>query len=265
MAAVAVAALSEQRHVADVWVALASAGSLALTVTNWVAGILATVASVGRTRAVEITAMALGLVVALWAVQRVVTPHADFFIGYSNEQRYLLRPEAGGPSNALRVLMINGMVAPRAERLVKPNRGRIMSVQRRGLRHMDAPGRVAAVLWLVLLGYGAWATARRWRHRGVRVLLLVLLCEVGLYAVYGTETFLYALNVVPLLVGVSAGGACGRGRPLVRGGAAALLLLLAVSNAARLLEARAYFTPDVADRMVSMSAPTSLPSSPAPR
>ena len=35
--------------------------------------------------------------------------------------------------------------------------------------------------------------------------------------------------------------------------------------AARLMEARAYFTPEVAARMASMFAPTSVPSSAAPR
>ena len=44
--------------------------------------------------------------------------------------------------------------------------------------------------------------------------MVVLGCELALYAVYGTETFLYALNVVPLLVGVVAGGLAGAPRHL---------------------------------------------------
>lgn len=265
LATVALAAAAERRRLSDGWLVLASAGSLSVTVTNWIAGIIATFATVRRTRAVEITGMALALVVVLWAVQRVVTPYADFFVGYSNEQRYLLRAEAGGPLNAVRVLAVNAVVAPTHERVVKPNRGTIMSVQHRGLRETALAGRVAAVLWLALLAYGFSVTVRGWRRSGVRVLMLVLGCELALYAVYGTETFLYALNVVPLLVAQLAGAVSGRARGMVRAGVAALLILLAVSNAARLMDARSYFTPAVAARMASMSAPTSLPSRPAPR
>jgi hypothetical protein len=262
---VALAAAAERHRLSDGWLVLASAGSLSITVTNWIAGIIATFAAVRRARAIEITGMALALVVVLWAVQRVVTPYADFFVGYSNEQRYLLRPEAGGPLNALRVLTVNAVVAPPHERVVKPNRGTVMSMQHRGLRDTALVGRVAAVLWLGLLAYGLSITVRGWHSSGVRVLMLVLGCQLALYAVYGTETFLYGLNVVPLLVAQIAGAVSGPARSVVRMGVAALLILLSVSNAARLLDARSYFTPAVAARMASMSAPTSLPSSPAPR
>ena len=54
-------------------------------------------------------------------------------------------------------------------------------------------------------------------------------------------------------------------RRVVRAGVVALLVMAVTSNAMRLDEARRYFTPAVAARIVSMLAPTSVPSTAALR
>jgi hypothetical protein len=265
MAALAVGAYASRHPVPDSWLVAASAGSLAITVTNWVAGIATAVTALPVRRAVQVLASGLAAVVVLWSIQRAVVPRGDFFIGYSNEQRYLLRDEAGGPVNALRVAVLNGMLMPRLQRWNKPGRGGILTVQNGGLH--DSSGIVTAgtTIWVGLVLWGAIVLARHWRKApAYRPLLIVLGCELVLCAVYGTETFLYVLNVVPLLVAVAA---CGlrstAGRQVVRGGAVALLTIALINNAARLREARAYFTPAVAASISSMLAPTSLPSSAA--
>ena len=266
MGALAIAVYALQRPVSDNWLVVASAGSLAITVTNWIAGIAGAFSVLPGRRAVAAITNGFAIVVALWAVQRAIVPDADFFVGYSNEERYLMRAEAGGVVNALRVVTMNGMLMPRLDVTEKPGRAPIMTVQRRGLGESSAIARVGTRLWAVLLAWGGLAAfARRRSVPGFRPVMVVLGCELALYAVYGTETFLYALNVVPLLVGVVAGGLAGAPRHLVRIGVVVLLIIALITNTTRLREARAYFTPAVAARIASMFAPTSVPSSAALR
>jgi hypothetical protein len=71
--------------------------------------------------------------------------------------------------------------------------------------------------------------------------ILVLVFELGLYAIYGTESFLYVLSVVPLLVAIAARGLQGDGRRGAQVALVVLLIVAALNNGARLLDARAFF------------------------
>jgi hypothetical protein len=264
LVALALAARASRGDVGDRALTIASAASLAVTVTNWMAGLAAAAMLRPRRRGLQATANALAIVVVLWCAQRVIVPRADFFFGYSNEERYLLRPEAGGPLAALAVTVGSSMVLPQPGVYDKPGRGPILTVQHSGWRAQTVAGRVALVLWLTLLACGGWELARRRELRTAYVpLLLVLGGQLGLCALYGTESFLYALNVLPLLAGVAAAGTEGTLRRSVRAVVVALLILSGINNATRLAAARRYFTatPAVAASTASMLAPTSVPSS----
>ena len=240
--ALAVAALAERRPIRDTWLVLASASSLSITVTNWVAGWAAAFALRPWRRALQITANAFALVVVLWSVQRVFVPRADFFIGYSNEQRYLLRPEAGGPLRILETLTMHAVVMPPVAIVEKPLRGRVMSVQRDGAFSGGRVHVVALALWLTLLTAGAWRAARAERaHPAVRVLAAVIGAEYVLHLLYGTETFLYALNVAPLLVAVAAFAVTARARRLATALAVAMLVLASANNVREWKRARAFY------------------------
>lgn len=266
LAAVTVGVLASERHVRERWLIAASAASLSITVTNWMAGLAASAISLRWKRALQVSANALALVVVLWAVQRVVVPHADFFIGYSNEQRYFLRPEAQGPLTAVRVAVMNGMMMPRLSTTVKPGRGSILTVQGSRLRAQTALWLAGTSVWLIVVACGVFVSLVRKPGRpGERLVLVVAAGQLALDAIYGTETFLYTLNLIPLLVAAAAAGLESRARWAVRAGAVALLVMAVTNNAIRLREARGYFTPAVAERIVSMLAPTSVPSTAALR
>lgn len=266
LAAVTVGVVASERHIRERWLIAASAASLSITVTNWMAGLAASAMSLTWKRAIQVSANALALVVVLWGVQRVVVPHADFFVGYSNEQRYFLRPEAQGPLSAVKVSIVNGMMMPRLSTTVKPGRGSILTVQGSRLREQTALWMAGTSVWLIVVACGVYVSLVRKPGRpGERLVLIVAAGQLALDAIYGTETFLYTLNLIPLLVAVGGAGLESRGRWLVRAGVVALLVMAVTSNARRLHEARRYFTPAVAARIVSTLAPTSVPSSAALR
>jgi len=112
LAALWMLVLAERRTIPESWFVVVSAGTLAVTVTNWVAGLVVTAARWPRCRALQISVNAFVLAVALWSVQRAIIPRADFFVGYSNEQRYLGRAETRGPARILTVLFAHAIVPP---------------------------------------------------------------------------------------------------------------------------------------------------------
>lgn len=263
MCAVAVGVCAARRPLREGWLIVASAGSLAITVTNWIAGLAAAVAAVPPRRAVQVSVNAFAIVVALWAVQRTIMPNANFFIGYTSEQRYLLRQEAGGPFTALRAVALSSMVMPRLHTVYKERRGQILTVQRPPLGDQTLLWSMATLLWCGLVVAGLIAALRARLAGGYRLLAFVLSGQLVLYAVYGTESFLYALNVIPLMVALVSAALQTRYVWWVRIGLVALVILAGINNASRLVEARRCLTPPVAASDGSTVAPTSVPSSAA--
>jgi hypothetical protein len=240
--ALLVAGLAERRPVHEGWFVVTSALTLGVTVTNWMAGILATGSRYPLRRTVQITLNAFVLVVALWSLQRMFIPRADFFIGYSNEQRYLLRPETGGVGNILAVLAIQSIVMPEIDIVEKPRRGPIMSVQRASIGRSSVVWRAAAVMWLLLLACGIRGAVDAWSSSPlVRTVCLLIAAQFVLHLLYGTETFLYALHVVPLLVVLASLSAKTALRSGAVAAAVALLVLAGVNNARQWHEARAFY------------------------
>jgi hypothetical protein len=240
--ALLVAGLAERRPVRERWFVITSALTLGVTVTNWMAGILATWSRYPLRRTMQITVNAFVLVVVLWSIQRIFIPRADFFIGYSNEQRYLLRPETGGVPSILAVLAIHSIVMPEIAIVEKPRRGPIMTVQQIAIGRSGVVWHAAAVMWLLLLACGVRGAVDAWSASPlVRSVCLLIAAQFVLHLLYGTETFLYALHFVPLLVvlaSLSVKTAFRSGAVVV---AVALLLLAAVNNARQWREAREYF------------------------
>jgi hypothetical protein len=113
---------------------------------------------------------------------------------------------------------------------------------------------IATLLWcgLVVAGFGAALQARL--AGGYGLLAVVLVCELGLYAIFGTESFLYALNVVPLLVALVSAALRTRHVWWVRIGLVTLVILAGINNAPRLLDARRCFSAPVAASSASTLA-----------
>jgi hypothetical protein len=263
MCAVALGVYAARRPLDDRWFIAVSAASLAVTVTNWIAGLAAAVAALPPRRAMQVSVNAFAIVVALWTVERAITPNAKFLTGYMQEQRYLFRPEAGGPFTALRAVAVFGMVVPRLDTVHKERRGQILTVQRPLLSDQALLWWVATILWGGLVVAGLVAALRARLAGGYGLLAFVIVCQLGLYAVYGTESFLYTLGVVPLLVALVSAALQTRYVWWVRIGLVTLVILAGINNASRLVEARRCFTGPVEASGASASAPPSVPSSAA--
>jgi hypothetical protein len=77
----------------------------------------------------------------------------------------------------------------------------------------------------------------------LRATAIVTAAEVSLHLLYGTETFLYALNLVPMLIVIAACGTRTRARGVVILLALTVLVCGGISNAQALVESRRFFGP----------------------
>jgi hypothetical protein len=173
-------------------------------------GILSTFSQYPWKRALQLTANAFCLVVLLWAVQKAAFPSAQFFLDVRTEAKYTFMPKSAGLSYVLSSFVFHVMAMPAIGETNLDTRDpevwpTIMVTQMSPPGSGSLWGAVAVVLWGVLLGLGVWALFTAGSHRRLRLVLgLSLLGQFALHAVYGDETFLYAMHFGPLLVVVAA-------------------------------------------------------------
>ncbi len=195
------ALIAARRGASDRALTLASALSLALTITNWWTGLLLASSHRPWRRALQITINALALVTALWVVQRALIPSVQYFFGSREDLRYLVPVDPARIAEVLTNIFLNPMVMPKA---VLGRDGTMFTVQFADPRSASALGRVGVAIWLALLGLGVWAIRRGALPRRFLVVLLGSFAGfLPLYILYGGDTFLYSLLWLPLLVAVA--------------------------------------------------------------
>ncbi|MGH8657972.1 MAG: hypothetical protein ACREV4_05715 [Gammaproteobacteria bacterium] len=238
--ALLVVGLSEYRALGERWYLLTSAATLSMTVTNWMVGVIGVFNRFAWRKAVQISVNAFALVSALWILQKLFVPSAEF-INVAEEPKYMHLRSAGNLLQKMQAFFSHSMVMPPIGSGTKSDPPwAILSVQRSTLWSGGPLGKTAAGLWLGLLGFGLWGLFKSSTQRPLRrVIGLTLLGQLALHLLYGEETFLYSLHYLPLLVLVAACGALTRARPLVLFLAVALVVTAGANNTSRFDEALA--------------------------
>ncbi len=237
----AAAAAAARREPLAFWPHVAlNAATLSVTVTNWMAGILATAARAPLWRGLRAMALAFAIVCVLAVVQKAVFPTSQlFFYGSNEELNYILTEEAGGVWATLRAMLFHAMALPEIRTLpgvAEP--WRILSVQLSTIASGGALTVVAAAAWATLLGMGAAALLASKERRLALVLAGIAAGQLLLHALYGDETFLYSLHLMPVLIVIASFGVRIAPRSCIA--LAALLVLSAgTNNLLRLREAQA--------------------------
>lgn len=230
------AALADQGRLRPIGEMCALAATLSITVTHWMAGLFLTFLRHPVRQATQLAVNAFTIVVVLWAVQRAVFPTADFFVGYAGYRKFILREESGGAPRVLMTLVAHSAVMPRIDVKTEPKWGHIMTIQRAPVGSGGAVAIVATSTWLCLLVVGA--TGLRSVPRTLRwVTLGTLAGQLFLHVLYGEETFLYTLSVVPLLLVIAASGVRTSKRPLALMLAGVFIISATWTNVERLNEA----------------------------
>lgn len=232
---------AEQRSFGATAYVIASALTLSITVTNWMAGLLVTLVRWPWKQAVQLSVNALCVVVLLWGVQKFIFPTAQFFIGHREEAEFINHPQSGGMVRVASSMLFHTLVAPDV-RFMKDDaytqtKSDSFRLSERLTFQFSTPGSagpwglLAVALWSVLLLNGAWRLLTLDHHLRFRLVLGGLLAfEMLLHLLYGEETFVYSLNFLPLLLAVAALGAISPGRRVVVALAAALAVCAGMNN-----------------------------------
>jgi hypothetical protein len=240
----AIVVLARYFRLSQYWYILASAFSLSITTTNWMAGIAAALVSYPWKKAIRITGAALIVVGVLWSVQRHFFPRATFFFSpdvIQEELKYVSVQTAGGPLRVISGLIFHPMIMPDIQ-IIPSNRGLpdwpLLTVQFSSPGSGSPFGIVAVILWSMLLLIGFWALMSN--KVDVRLKLFLMLTLAGqfmLHLVYGKETFLYALHLLPFWIVIVALGSLTRFRIASLCLASALIFLIAANNSLQFRQA----------------------------
>lgn len=220
--------------------------TLSITVTNWMAGILATILVHSKKQALRIFGWSLGILIGLAAIQKLIFPTAAFppFIPKRGELSYLFSSESGGSFRIIQSLFAHTLVMPKIQIIPHPRTGDLMMVTQ-----FSSPGSgsvwgaIAVGVWLALLALGIWAFFRLKIHIKFRIFLgLLLLAQLSLHLVYtGRETFLYSLHFVPFFIVLAALSTLTRARLWCLGLASVLLVCLVLNNSLQFNQARSFY------------------------
>jgi hypothetical protein len=222
-----VTALSERRPIPP-WLDVAmAAAALSMLVTNFMFGLISLTLRHRLKVAAQLAANALVAVVLLWTVQKFIAPSAHFFLG---DHEGIAHVEA---LTVPKIFFLDTLVMPDIESIGNdhPWLWLKLSVQHSLHWKLTYAGPVALTVWIFLLGAGAWAAATLQGLRRFRLMLcLAIAGQLLLHMIYGNESYLYALNWLPLLVTLTALATFTRLRAMVLGAAIVFMIAAAYHN-----------------------------------
>lgn len=201
VAVLATTALAERQRIPP-WLDVAmAAAALSVLITNWMVALISLGIRHKLKDALQLAANALVVIVLLWAIQKFMAPSAHFFIG---DREKLTSVE---PLTVPSVFFLDTLVMPHVQMIANdhPWLWPKFSVQHAFAWKLTAFGLIALVAWATMLGAGAWAMFKVQHLKKFRLFLIVALVgQLTLHLLFGNETFLYALDWMPLLVTVAA-------------------------------------------------------------
>lgn len=204
--ALSLAVIASQKSVPAWLQVLISSFSLSITVTNWMTGILSSFTTNSYRRAAKITISALIFVAIIWVIQKQIFPTAVFFIGDTEESKYVYFPTTERIINVLKSFFLNTIFATNL--LVSGyniHNWPMLSFQTSEINIFNFFSALSILLWTMLLTLGLWAILTLKKLTAFRITLgLTIIGQLLLHLIYGEETFLYSLHFLPLLIALSA-------------------------------------------------------------
>jgi hypothetical protein len=196
----------ERGLISRTWLVLAAAGTLTITITNFMIGLAALVFALGWRKAVQAAINAGAIVVGL---SLLIPPFLFPTSAPLLDPRYLpygstFMTLAGTPAQKTSAFWLHGVVIPDPIVESKPpphEQTRYLSVQRAGVTRHGPIGVAALALWVALLGLGLVKAYRTWPLAKVDVVLgLGVLGHFGMFLFYTSEIVLYTPLYVPLML-----------------------------------------------------------------
>ncbi len=257
-----------RRVLSSIWAVGACLFTFSFALTNGMAGILATAVTYPWKRFLRIMAITLCLLLALGGVQKLFFPNAGFLGFATSKPSCSHNKESGDPLKVIRSFVFHSVVMPAAGVIhlsEKPDCPEL-TVQTSSAGSGSTWSTVAVVPWafLLVMGLVGYFSARK--HFGYRLVLgLILLGQLALHLMRGSETFLDSPLFGPLLVLLAAFGTLTRGRRMVLALTVSLILAGGINNGIQIRKAELFFQSHGAPRRLVLEQMRTRPSDPWPR
>jgi hypothetical protein len=213
---------------------LVSLLTLGITISNWMAGIVATVSLNGLRKGMRITLSVFFIILILSVIQKMLFRTDGLFLKQGFALAYVHSP-IGELSDKSRAILWHSIIMPEISirNVVHPDGAvmKTMSVQRASAGSGTGVGILAVVIWNVLLALGIFGFSSSRSYTIFRICFsLILLGQMLLYSVINTEVFVYAAHYSVLLIFLSSWATATRWRTLSLVLTWALIIFASINN-----------------------------------
>jgi hypothetical protein len=157
-----------------------SAFSLSVTVTNWMAGLAAALVRETVQRALLVSAVALGLVAALSAIQVNVYPSAGRFLFFQEEANYVRSDLVSQLGAVPRSFFVDNVVLTGRSQIQDPEEPVVLVQHPAGSMSVTAAAATLGWTWLLVAGaVVAWRVASRHAAVGPLAVAIALVLVVS--------------------------------------------------------------------------------------
>jgi len=195
----------ERGMISGKWLTVAAAGTLGVTITNFMVGVAALFLAFGYRKGLQASINAFFAITMVSVIPLFLFPKSPAFLNFRDLPfSSTLMDIAGTPAQKTAAFWLHAVVLPKpiVETKPAPHEGtRHLSLQRAGIGNHGPIGYTTLGLWFVLLALGISQTYRRLPIEKVDILLgSGVLGHFLLFLFFGSETVLYAPSYVPLIL-----------------------------------------------------------------
>lgn len=213
---------------------LVSLLTLGITITNWMAGIVATFSLNGLRKGMRITLTVFFIILTLSVIQKMLLRTDGLFLKQGFARAYVRSP-MGEVSDKSRAVFWHSIIMPEISirDVVHPDGAvmKTMSVQRASAGSGTAVGALAVILWNALLALGVYGFFSSKSCTIFRICFgAILFGQLLLYSVIDVEMFVYAAHYSVLLVLLSSWATATRWRTLALVLTWVLIVLASINN-----------------------------------
>lgn len=179
--------------------------SFSVTITNWMAGIAATLATHKIKQTIKICFVSLFIVTTLWGIQKIIFPYSTFFIGSNEESRYIFSPDLTRIKSTIINFLSHTVIAPEIKITSKTtsNGWAMLSFLNSSIAPNNLIALSANAIWLAILAISAIAVQLMKDYKVLKFTIYATIAgQLLLHLFYGEELFLYSLHFLPLLLAV---------------------------------------------------------------
>ena len=176
--------------------------TLSTTITNWMSGILVTLAKRSFRETIKICLISLALVTIFWGIQKHFFPYTVFFIGDSEEADFIFAPNLNRILSLANTFFFHTVISPTVNILDHNADGwPLLSFQNSMPASSNIVEVAGSLLWTFTLAISITAFFKLKDHVPLRLALgFTILGQLFLHLFYGEEIFLYSLHFLPLLL-----------------------------------------------------------------